>query len=55
MVVLDDNFAVGCGTWNGLPLNTRISLYARTNRCYYERDYRTSYVRSRIPHRIYID
>ena len=35
MVVLDGNFAVGCGSaWNGLQLNTYISMYATTNRCY---------------------
>ena len=29
---------VGCGpTWNGLPLNTNITVYAITNRCYNER------------------
>ena len=38
MVVLDGNCAVGCGpAYNGLPLNTYISVYARTNRCYNER------------------
>ena len=32
------DFTVGCGpAWNGLPLNTYISMYARTNRCYKER------------------
>ena len=36
--------------WNGLPLNTYISMYARMNRCYKERGSRTSYVRSSIPH-----
>jgi hypothetical protein len=35
---------------NGLPLNTYISMYARTNRCYNERGSRTNYVRSSIPH-----
>ena len=51
MVVLNGNFAVGCGpVWNGLPLNTYISIYARTNRCYNERRSRTNYVRSSIPH-----
>jgi hypothetical protein len=28
---LDGNFAVGCGPWNGLVLNTYTSMYARTN------------------------
>jgi len=32
MVVLDGNFAVGCG----LPLYTYISMCARTNICYNE-------------------
>ena len=32
MVVLDGNFAVGCGpACNGLPLNTYISMHARTD------------------------
>jgi len=35
---------------NGLPLNTCISMYARTNRCYNERGSRTNYIRSSIPH-----
>ena len=39
--------------WNGLPLNTYISLYAKTNRCYNERGSRTNYVRPSIPHCIY--
>ena len=50
MVVLDGNFAVGLLAWNGLPLNTYISMYAKTNRCYNERGSRTIYVRSSIPH-----
>jgi len=48
---MDGNFAVG---WNGLPLNTYISMYARTNRCYNERGSRINYVRSNIPHCIHI-
>jgi len=40
------------GAWNGLPLNTYISMYARTNRCYNERGSRTNYVRSSISHGI---
>jgi len=45
MVVLDGNCAVGCGpAWNGLPLHTYISLYARTHRCYNERFSITTYV-----------
>ena len=36
--------------WNGLPLNTYISLYTRTNRCSNERSSRTNYVRSSVPH-----
>ena len=41
--------------WNGLFLvNTYISMYARTNRCYNERGSRINYVRSSIPHCIYI-
>jgi len=35
---------------NGLPLNTYISMYARTNRCYNERGSRTSYFRYNITH-----
>ena len=35
--------------WDGLPLNTYISMYARTNRCYNERGSWTSCVRSSIP------
>jgi hypothetical protein len=32
MVVLDGNFAVGCvWAWDGLPLNTYVSINARTN------------------------
>jgi len=43
MVVLDGNCAVGCRpAWNGLQLNTYISVYAKTNRCYNERRLRAS-------------
>ena len=35
-------------------ISTYISIYARTNRCYNERGSRTNYVRSSIPHYIYI-
>ena len=35
-------------------LYTYISMYARTNRCYIERGSRTNYVRSSIPHCIYL-
>jgi len=47
MVLLDGNFA----PW--LPLNTFISMYARTNRCHNERSSRTNYVRSSVPDCIY--
>ena len=50
MFVLDGNFAIGCGVWNELTLNTYISMYARTNRYYNERGSRVNYVRSSIPH-----
>jgi len=51
MVVLNGNFAVGCGPAStGLPLNTYTSMYARTNRRYNERGSRTNHVRSSIPH-----
>ena len=36
--------------WNGLPLNTYISMYARKHRCSNERGSRTSYVRSSVLH-----
>jgi hypothetical protein len=36
--------------WNGLPLNTYISMHARKNRCYNKRGSRTNYVRSSTPH-----
>jgi len=39
--------------WNGLPLNTYISIYARTNRCYNERGSSSNYVRLSILHSIY--
>jgi hypothetical protein len=35
--------------WNGLPLNTYILMYARTNRFYNERGSRTNYVRTAYP------
>ena len=40
---------VGCGPGNEIPLNTYISMYARTNRCYNKRRSRTNYVRYSIP------
>ena len=46
MFVLDGNFAPGLWAWNGLPLNTHMSMYATTNRCYKERGSRTNYVLS---------
>jgi len=49
MVVLDGNFALVCG----LPLNTCISMYARTKGCYKDRGPRKNYVRSSLPHCIY--
>jgi hypothetical protein len=36
--------------WKGFPLNTYISMHARTNRCYNERGSRNNSVRSSIPH-----
>jgi hypothetical protein len=48
--VLDSNFAVGCGPGTDYILNTFISIYARTNRRYNERDSRNNYVHSSIPH-----
>ena len=52
MVVLDGNCAVGCGpAWKGLPLNTYIAVYARTNRCHNER---RLWVWNRLPLNIYI-
>jgi len=47
-VVLDGDFAPG------LPLNTFISMYARTNRYHNERGSRTKYVRCSLPDYIYI-
>ena len=44
MVVFDGNCAVGCGPGTDYPLNTYISMYARTNRCYNELGSRTNYV-----------
>ena len=52
MFAFDGNFALWA--WNGLPLNTYISVYARTNKCYNERGSRTNYVRSSITHCICI-
>ena len=52
MVVYDGNWL---WAWNGLPLNKCLAMYARTNRCYNERGSRTSYVRSSIPHCIYVE
>jgi len=49
MVVLD-KLCSRLWVWNGLPLNTYISMYARMNRCYNKRGSRTNYVRSSIPH-----
>jgi hypothetical protein len=52
MVVLDGNCAAGCGpACNGLPLNTYIAVYARTNRCYNER---RLWVWNGLPLNIYI-
>jgi len=48
MVVLEDEFVLGCGPGTDLPLNTYISMYARTNRCYNKRGSRTNYVCSSI-------
>jgi hypothetical protein len=31
MVVLDGNFALGCGRWNGLPLNIFQYVLERTD------------------------
>jgi len=50
MVVLDGNFALGCGPGTDYPLKTHISMYVRTNKCYNERGSITNYVRSSIPH-----
>ena len=36
--------------WNGLPLNTYTSRYARTKKCYNERGSRTNYFRSSLTH-----
>jgi len=47
--VLDVNAAVGCGPGT----DTYISMCARTNRCYNERGFRTSYVRSSVLHCIF--
>jgi hypothetical protein len=48
MVVLDGNFALGGGRGMDYPLNTYISLYVITNRCYNERGSRINYVRYSI-------
>ena len=39
--------------WNGLPLNTYISIYDISSRCYNERGSRTNYVPSSILHCIF--
>ena len=52
MIVLDGNFAVGCGPGTDYHQNTCISMYARTNRLYNERGPRTNYVLSSTPHYI---
>jgi hypothetical protein len=49
MVVLDGNFALGCGPGTDYT-KKHISIYARTNRCYNERSFRTNYVHSSISH-----
>jgi len=36
------------------PKYIRILIYARTNRCYNQRGFTTNYVRSSIPHCIYM-
>jgi len=36
--------------WNGLPLNTYISMYTRTDRCYNEPGSKTNAVRCSIPY-----
>ena len=46
---MDGNFALGCGPETDYPLNTYISMYVKTNRCYNERGSRINYVRSSIP------
>ena len=47
MVVLDGNCAVGCGpACNGLPLNTYIAMYARTNAICPRTSFVTASVRS---------
>ena len=43
MVVLNGNFALGCGAGTD-------SMYTRKERCYNERGFRTNYVRSSIHH-----
>jgi hypothetical protein len=49
MVALDGNFVLGCEPGTYYPLNTYISMYVITNRCYNERGSRINYVRSGIP------
>jgi hypothetical protein len=53
MVVLDANFAVGCGLERITPKYVYFS-YARTNRCCNERGSRTNYAHSSISHCINI-
>jgi hypothetical protein len=38
MVMLDGNFALGFGPGTVYPQNAYISMHARTNRCYNERN-----------------
>jgi hypothetical protein len=52
MVVLDGDFALGCGSGMDFPINTYISMFARTNRCYNKWGYRTKYIHFSIPHYI---
>jgi hypothetical protein len=46
----DGNYCYRLWAWNGLPLNTYISMYARTKKCYNKRVPGTNYVRSSITH-----
>jgi len=48
--IIDGNFVLRLWACNELPLNTYISMYGRTNRCYNERGSRTNSVRSSTPH-----
>jgi hypothetical protein len=50
MFVMDGNFSLGCEPGKDYPLSTYISMYARMNRCYNERDSKTNYVRCSIHH-----